>query len=73
MHKVFRDSFDAKLLTSDAIVQLKMNYIHNNPVANHWALTKDRADYKHSCAEFYDFGIETAFQLTHISELTATK
>ena len=59
------------LLLAKALYRIML--LHNNPVANHWALTKDRADYKHSCAEFYDFGIETAFQLTNISELTATK
>jgi REP element-mobilizing transposase RayT len=32
----------------------KLNYIHKNPLANHWQLVKHPCDYKYSSARFYD-------------------
>ena len=33
LHKVFKDSFDAKAIYSQQFLMQKINYIHNNPVS----------------------------------------
>jgi len=32
----------------------KLNYIHNNPLKEHWNLVKDSSDYKYSSAKYYE-------------------
>jgi len=34
----------------------KLNYIHSNPLAEHWQLVSDRYSYKYSSAKFYEMG-----------------
>lgn len=50
-----RDSLAIKLFTRDVAYQ-KLNYLHNNPMAEHWQLAKDPCDYKYSTARFYEMG-----------------
>ena len=54
LHKVFKDSFDAKAIYSHKFLMQKINYIHNNPVSGKWMLAKDFVEYEHSGASFYD-------------------
>ncbi len=35
----------------------KLDYIHNNPLAEHWNLVKDPNDYYYSTCSFYEKGI----------------
>ncbi len=49
------DPWAITLYTPNFIHQ-KMNYIHYNPVAKHWALAKDFVSYKYSSASFYEKG-----------------
>jgi hypothetical protein len=51
-----RDSLAVHLYTKDVAYQ-KLDYIHYNPVAEHWKLVKDICDYKYSTARFYEMGI----------------
>ncbi len=48
-----RDSL-AILLFSKEIAFQKLDYIHYNPVAEHWQLAKDPCEYKYSSAAFYE-------------------
>ena len=32
----------------------KLNYIHRNPLAEHWQLAKDPCEYKYSSARYYE-------------------
>ena len=57
LHKVFKDSFDAKAIYSDWFLLQKLNYIHHNPVSGKWSMVKDFTDYLHSSASFYELGI----------------
>jgi REP element-mobilizing transposase RayT len=49
---------EAKNVYSAEFLQQKVEYTHNNPVAKHWHLVDDRADYPYSSACFYDRGEE---------------
>ena len=56
LHKVFRDSFDAKEIYSEWFLNQKLNYIHLNPVRGKWKLVEDYTTYEHSSASFYMLG-----------------
>jgi putative transposase len=50
-----------RIFSRDMAIQ-KLNYIHNNPVQNHWKLCSTPQEYKYSSALFYqiqedEFGI----------------
>jgi putative transposase len=45
---------EAKNVYSVEFLLQKVEYSHNNPVAKHWHLVDDRADYRYSSARFYD-------------------
>ncbi len=55
-HQVWKP-LQAKNVYSAEFLREKVEYIHNNPVAKHWHLVEDRADYRYSSACFYDRGI----------------
>src|SRR3982750_1041201 len=42
-----RDSLAVPLFSRNVIIQ-KLDYIHSNPLAEHWSLAKDPNDYKYS-------------------------
>lgn len=48
-----RDSLAIPLYTPRVAVQ-KLNYLHHNPLAEHWQLVKDPCDYKYSSARYYE-------------------
>ena len=51
-----RDSLAVSLYTR-AVAMQKLDYIHYNPLAAHWQLVKDPADYYYSSAAFYEKGV----------------
>ena len=48
-----RDSLAVHLYNQQIAFQ-KLDYIHNNPLAEHWQLVKDPSDYKYSSAAYYE-------------------
>ena len=44
------------LLHREKTVIQKLNYIHNNPLQDHWRLVKNAAEYPFSSARFYETG-----------------
>ncbi len=48
-----RDSLAVHIYSKDVAFQ-KLNYIHNNPLAEHWQLAKDPCDYHYSSARYYE-------------------
>ena len=48
-----RDSLAIPIFTRRVAVQ-KLNYIHNNPLKEHWNLVKHPCDYKYSSARYYE-------------------
>ena len=52
-HKVFEETFDAKVCYSTKLIEQKLLYMHQNPVKGKWNLATDFAMYQHSSAGFY--------------------
>ena len=69
LHKVFKQSFDAKPIFSDKFLMQKINYIHNNPVSGKWNLAKDFVSYEHSSASFYELGQVQHFLPVHYRDI----
>jgi REP element-mobilizing transposase RayT len=69
LHKVFKDSFDAKAIYSDKFLTQKIDYIHHNPVSGIWNLVNDFTNYEHSSASFYESGIIKHFTPLHYKEI----
>ena len=69
LHKVFKDSFDAKPIFSEKFLVQKLNYIHNNPISGKWKLAIDAVLYEHSSAAFYEYGTSRHFELKHFNDL----
>jgi len=69
LHKVFKDSFDAKAIITHAFLIQKINYIHNNPVSGKWMLAKDFVEYEHSSASFYEIQLVRYFRPLHYLDL----
>lgn len=68
-HKVFEESFDAKICYSRRFIEQKLNYIHLNPVAKKWKLAEDPWSYEHSSAAFYYKGIDKYDKILHVQDL----
>lgn len=69
LHKVFKDSFDAKAIFSDKFLMQKLNYIHHNPVSGKWNLASDFVSYEHSSASFYELASVQHFLPAHYRDL----
>jgi hypothetical protein len=54
-HQVWQP-IQPKNIYSVAFLREKLEYTHNSPVAKHWHLVQERADYAYSSACFYDRG-----------------
>ena len=59
-----RDSLPIELYSRNVIEQ-KLDYIHGNPLQEHWNLCNDIVDYKYSSAEFYETGKSSFSFLKH--------
>ena len=69
LHKVFKDSFDAKAIITQHFLMQKINYIHNNPVSGKWMLAKDFIEYEHSSASFYEMQLVKHYPPLHYLDL----
>ena len=69
LHKVFKNSFDAKAIFSERFLLQKLQYIHNNPVSGKWNLAKDYTQYEHSSASFYEDGTIQHFEPKNFADL----
>ncbi len=52
-----RDPLAIHLYTAEVAYQ-KLDYIHNNPLAEHWQLATTPADYLYSSASFYETNVK---------------
>lgn len=68
LHKVFKDSFDAKAIFSDKFLHQKIDYIHYNPVCGKWQLVSNYTDYEHSSAAFYELNTFKHFSPLHYND-----
>jgi hypothetical protein len=69
LHKVFKNSFDAKAIFSERFLFQKLQYIHNNPVSGKWNLAEDYTLYEHSSASFYEDGTIQHFKTKNFGDL----
>ncbi len=69
LHKVFKDSFDAKAIITQQFLFQKISYVHNNPVSGKWMLAKNFVEYEHSSASFYEIKLVRHFSPLHYLDL----
>lgn len=55
-HKIFEDSFDAKLIENEELFRQKLIYINNNPCMPKWNLSKSPEKFIYSSASNYILG-----------------
>lgn len=67
-YRVWQRDALAILMHSKAMVEQKINYIHNNPLQPHWNLVARPEEYKWSSAEFYMTGVDRFGFLKHYAE-----
>jgi putative transposase len=66
-HSIWQD-IQAKNIYSEKFLFQKMEYIHQNPVANELGLVQDRAEYQYSSACFYDEGRRPVIEIDDIRD-----
>lgn len=69
LHDVFEPSFDWKECLDSNFIEQKLNYIHNNPLQEHWKLAENPDDYIHSSASFYIHRNQGVYPVTNYGEL----
>lgn len=52
-YKVWMDRFDDVYITSTSVFHTKLDYIHNNPLQEHWKLADSPEQYPYSSAAYY--------------------
>jgi putative transposase len=66
--KVWQDRFDEVYLESRYVLERKLNYIHKNPLQEHWRLAAKPFEYPYSSAQFYFMEVEDKIPITHYKE-----
>jgi REP element-mobilizing transposase RayT len=69
-HNVWELSFDWKHCESEAFIEQKLFYFHNNPNKGKWNLCASPVDYLHSSAKSYATGEQYIFEITNYTSLT---
>jgi len=67
-HRIWKRDPLAILIDSKIKVEQKINYIHNNPLQEHWSLADRPEEYLWSSAEFYEKGTDRFGFLKHYAE-----
>lgn len=70
-HSIWQD-IQAKNIFSMEVLEQKLEYLHQNPIAKDWKLAADRADYAYSSAGYYDYGRKPIIEITDINEWLAS-
>jgi putative transposase len=63
--KVWKEQFDELYLISRELLEVKLDYIHNNPLQSHWNLANRPEEYLYSSARFYEEGIQNKVVVSH--------
>lgn len=66
--KVWTDRFDDVYIARKDILLTKLDYIHNNPLQEHWQLAALPEDYPYSSAAFYEYGRTSGVIVTNYAE-----
>lgn len=70
-HSIWQD-IQAKNIFSMQVLDQKIEYIHQNPIAKDWNLATDRANYVYSSAGYYDYGRKPIIEITDINKWLAS-
>lgn len=65
LFKIWQDRFDELYLVSRKLLEEKLNYIHLNPLQEHWSLVKEPKDYEYSSAGYYETGEQRVIFVSH--------
>jgi len=60
-HQVWQERFDDVFIYSEEQFNIKLDYIHNNPVHEKWNLVPEPQDYKYSSSRNYELDDEEIF------------
>ena len=52
-YQVWQERFDGLMITTDETYNIKLDYIHSNPLQEHWQLCERPEDYQFSSAKHY--------------------
>jgi putative transposase len=63
--KVWEDRFEDAFLSDSQMLNVKLDYIHANPLQEHWNLVTKPEDYAFSSARFYESGEKSNCEVTH--------
>lgn len=67
--KVWEDRFDDVWIGNKELLEIKLEYIHQNPLQSHWNLSQCPEDYKYSSALFYLGSSENIVRLTDYRDI----
>jgi len=66
--QVWQDRFDDVHLNSKSLLEKKLEYIHLNPLQEHWSLVTQPESYEFSSARFYETGVQTGLKVMDYRE-----
>ena len=66
LYQVWQERFDDVLIWSEKQFNIKLDYIHNNPVQEHWKLVDEPQKYKYSSARNYESGDDLHFRIDRL-------
>lgn len=66
--QVWEERFDDQYIRSRAMLEHKLDYIHENPLQDHWNLVEYPEDYTYSSASFYHSGKQPGLNVVHYKE-----
>lgn len=67
-HRIWQRDPLAVLMDDVSKLEQKLDYIHENPLQEHWDLCSKPEDYRWSSSKFYETGIDGFGFLTHYKE-----
>ena len=68
LHKIWQDGFHRKEIFTTGFLQQKLNYIHMNPLQEHWKLVDVPEAYKYSSANYYHTDHQEYEVVSHFGE-----
>jgi putative transposase len=66
--KVWQDRFDDVYLANKKLLETKLEYIHTNPMQEHWNLVTKSEGWPYSSAMFYELGNQPLVMVTDYRE-----
>jgi putative transposase len=66
--KIWQDRFDDVYLEDKRLLETKLDYIHLNPLQEHWNLVKLPHEYRYSSAFFYETGKQYGVEVVDYRE-----